>query len=478
MSKKKPFISLTIKMSVSVLLGIALAICMYACCMWIEQAVTNHKYQSEEAIEMNLNAAYDSLETYIQQYNVEATDTKALSKWVKSQEYIYFFVYDNYTNIFEAGWWITPNNAEAPDGNLTDAGSALYDNVYTDRERRIDEANFTEDAYNRIITFADGKYYVYIDVYKEAEWQQVMNIVAVVLSFLTLLATILIYNGKLLQRIAILSESIQKVSDGDLNHQVFPLRNDELGALAVSVDNMRTSIIQKHENEKAAWTANQQLITEMSHDIRTPLTSMIGYLDIIEGKKYNNQEELAKYVSSCRDKAFQLKDLSDKLFQYFLVYGSQAEKELEKFDASILFQQLLMEHSAEIMSAGYQVDFAFAVPEVDVMVDISGVRRLFNNLFSNLMKYADEREVVSIDARVESEQIVVKISNTIAEIAKKVESNKIGLKTCEKICQSFNGAFVYQEEAQTFTVWVYLPVAETEPRILDETDLDIMKEQS
>ena len=459
------------------MLGIVLAICVYICCMWIQSTVTDYRYQSEAAIEENVNAAYDSLETYIQVNQVEATDTKALSKWVKSQDYTYFFVYDNYTNIFEAGWWVTPSET-APDEELSDAGSALYDNVYTHKDQRIDRSTFTADVRNRIVEFADGEYYVYIDVYKEAEWEQIMSIVAVVLAFLTLLMTILIYNGRLLQRVAILSANIQKVSDGDLEHQVFPLRNDELGALAVSVDNMRTSIIKKHQNEKDAWKANQQLITEMSHDIRTPLTSMIGYLDIIEGKKYNTTEELDKYVSACRDKAFQLKDLSDKLFQYFLVYGSQMEKELEKFDASILFQQLLMEHSAEIIGYGYKVDFIFSVPEVDVMVDISGVRRLFNNIFSNIMKYADHKERISIEAKVEQEQIVVIISNAIAASAKKVESNKIGLKTCEKICQSFNGEFVYEEQENQFTIRVSLPTVKEENEYVDEKDLDIMKEQS
>jgi len=460
-----------------VLVGIALAICVYACCMWIEQTVSTHKYQSKEAFTRNLDYAYDNLTSYIEEHQVEATDSKALSEWIKTQDYTYLFIYDNHTNIFEAGWWVTPGEGD-PTEELNDEGSALYENVYTDEKRRIDESTFVTDAQNRIIEFADGKYYVYIDVYKEAEWQRMMNIVSVVLGFLTLLMTVLIYNGKLLQRVALLSANIQKVSDGDLDHQVFPLRNDELGALAVSVDNMRTSIIRKHQNEKDAWTANQQLITEMSHDIRTPLTSLIGYLDIIEGKKYDSPEELNRYVSACRDKAFQLKDLSDKLFQYFLVYGSQAEKELEKFDASILFQQILMEHSAEIIGYGYKVDFIFSIPEVDVMVDISGVRRLFNNLFSNIMKYADYKETISIEAKVEQEQIVIVITNAIAESAKKVESNKIGLKTCEKICQSFNGKFVYQELEKRFIAWVHLPVAEKDTAFADENELDIMKEQS
>ena len=76
-------------------------------------------------------------------------------------------------------------------------------------------------------------------------------------------------------------------------------------------------------SERAAQEANNQLITSMSHDIRTPLTSLIGYLDIISGHKYKNEQELQKYIGSCSDKAVQLKDLSDKLFQYFLVYNNE-----------------------------------------------------------------------------------------------------------------------------------------------------------
>lgn len=476
MSKKKPFISLVVKMALAVVLGLILALCVFICCSWIEQTVTTQKYQSDAAIEKNVGSAYDSLETFIEDYNVKSSDTKILSKWLKMQEYTYIFVYDNYSIIYEGGFWI--NEDETPDEDLTDAQSTLYGNVYTGDENRIDESTFTADTWNRIVRFADGDYYVYIDVYPEYEWTRLMRIVTMLLCFLTLLATILIYNGKLLQRIALLSGNIQKVSDGDLEHQIFPMRNDELGALAISVDNMRASMIKKHQNEKDAWKANQQLITEMSHDIRTPLTSLIGYLDIIEGKKYETEEELNRYVSACRDKAFQLKDLSDKLFQYFLVYGSQAEKELEPFDASILFQQLLMEHSAEIIGYGYKVDFIFAIPEVNVMVDISGVRRLFNNLFSNIMKYADHKEGISIEAKVEAGQIVIIIANGIAESAKKVESNKIGLKTCEKICRSFNGEFVYQELDERFVARVLLPIAKEEIKFVEERDLDIMKEQS
>ena len=251
--------------------------------------------------------------------------------------------------------------------------------------------------------------------------------------------------------------------DGKLNNEIHSMHNDEIGLLATSVDDMRNSIIEKHQNEKAAWDANTQLITAMSHDIRTPLTSLIGYLDIIEGKKYENREQMEKYIHSCREKAFQLKDLSDQLFRYFLVFGNQAsEKELESFDASILFQQLLAEHSAEIISYGYRVDLHFNIPTVYVQADVSNLKRLFDNIFSNIMKYATKREAVGIRAEYDGEGIEIEIRNGIWEQTKKVESTQIGMKTCQRICEDMKGEFSYEEINGDFIVEIWFPAAPEE----------------
>ena len=200
----------------------------------------------------------------------------------------------------------------------------------------------------------------------------------------------------------------------------------------------------------------------MSHDIRTPLTSLIGYLDIIESGKYSSPEEEKRYIRSCRDKAFQLRDLSDKLFQYFLVFGSSGkEKKLEVYDAGILLQQIVSEHVAELMSYGYMIDFDYTVPEkVEMAADISGLRRLFDNIFSNIMKYADKRRHVSIEASVQEGLITVRIINGVLETSRKVESNNIGLKTCEKICRDMDGTFEYHDDGLLFKIRITIPVYE------------------
>lgn len=449
-------------MTVAILAGIVLAFGMYLFCTWFETHITNTYYTSDKAIEKNVGAVYDDLESYIKKYNVEATDRDALTNWLNEQKYTYFFIYNDETNVFEKGWWGSSNSDNQNDPLANEDAPINNDLSSSDiKGDMVTEDTFLTDAKNRIIEFADGRYYVFIDVYKEQHFHEIMVLVTVVLCFLTLLATILIYNKRTLNRIITLASEVQQVSDGKLDYEIHSFHNDEIGTLSTSVDNMRNSIIQKHQNEKEAWEANTQLITAMSHDIRTPLTSMIGYLDIIEGKKYKSQEELDKYISSCRDKSFQLKDLSDKLFQYFLVFGNQgSDRTLESYDAGILFQQLLAEHCAEAISYDYKVDFQYTIPEeVNVMTDISGLRRLFDNVFSNIMKYGDKREDIRVEAALNGTIVKIVVENHILEQVKKVESTRIGLKTCERICSDLQGIFRYTEEEHIFTVEITFPMA-------------------
>ncbi|MGN0658538.1 MAG: histidine kinase dimerization/phospho-acceptor domain-containing protein [Emergencia sp.] len=460
--KKRPFVSLNLKMVAALLIGLLLAACTYLACGWVTSYVCEVRYTSEEALKRNVDAVYDALEEYIEREHVKATDNEALSSWMKDQEDTYLFIYDNYTNVFEAGWWENAYN----EYDILDGENETMPGTYDTDLPRIDEDSFSENVRERIVEFADGKYYVYVDVYKELRLQEIMQMVSIVLAFLALLITLLIYHRGLIKRIAFLSSQVQQVSDGKLDYRISALHNDEIGLLAESVDNMRTSIIRKHQHEKEAWEANTQLITAMSHDVRTPLTSMIGYLDIIEGKKYENQEQLDRYVSSCREKAFQLKDLSDKLFQYFLVFGSkEIDKNLEEYDAGILFQQLLTEHCAEILGYGFRVNFQFTIPETVIRTDISSMKRLFDNIFSNIMKYADKKTTVDVTAEETEEKIHIRIANEVLQESRQVESTRIGLKTCEKICRDLQGSFTYEEQDDIFAVEIFFPaggIAENE----------------
>ena len=457
MSKKK-FISLNLRLTIVVLATIVLAISLYGVSDWLENILIEKFYKSDAAIEKNVGKAYSGLEEYIANNNVKGTDTEKLQKWVKKNDYTYLTVSDDTNTVFDGGWSYSPTT-----DNKTKSDKKLTTNNQIKQQTTTLDENFKTNFKNRIVKFADKKYYVFIDVYKEEHFSKIMLFVKIFICGLAIFGSLLIYNSRVLKRMIRLSKEVQEVIDGNLEAEVNPMSNDEIGRLAVNVDNMRNSIVERLQSEKAAWDANTQLITAMSHDIRTPLTSLIGYLDIIESHKYNSEEEMLKYIVSSREKAFQLKDLSDKLFQYFLVFGSHKEKELEVYNAGILLQQLISEHAAELINYGYQIDFEYSVPEIDIKADVSGLKRLFDNVSSNILKYADKTYHVRISAVQELSEIIIRIINRSRPDSRDVESNKIGLKTCERICRNMGGRFSYKDEGSLFTVKINLPVFEGMP---------------
>ena len=459
---RRRYLSLNFKLIVAVLVAAVFAVGGFLASSVLEDFVAEKYYLSDKARAEAVGERYRELKAFVKRNHVRATDTRALQKWVAGKSYTQLLVWDNNKDVFSGGWIVDSSDTRgAQDGSLTVQKNRAR-TTESDTMKHLSPEDFKEDVYNRYVTFADGTYYTYINVNGEKRWYYIMDIVAILIAAVLFLMTILIYNSRVLERVSDLSDAVRKISEGDLNRRIVPGHRDEIGELAASVDVMRTAILEKMGNEKAAWDANTQLITSMSHDIRTPLTSLIGYLDIIESGKFESREELDRYIGSCREKAFQLKDLSDRLFRYFLVFGKQEQEiRLERMDAGILFQQLLVEHVAETIGCGFNVNLQYNVPEGFLVdVDISSMRRLFDNLFSNIMKYADHSFSVEIKADLILDRIKLVLQNHIHEEAKKVESTKIGVRTCKRLCEDMNGAFHAMEEEKIYTTEILFPVVE------------------
>lgn len=462
---KNKFVSLNIKIVLAATVGVFLALFVYFAGGFVKNYVLDKVYLSDEAIAKGAQNVYDDLKAFIDENRIKGTDTEALNGWMRERKYTYLFIYDDYKNYYSAGWWPNEESADMIE-SLNDeilSESELYE-VVPGEKPIIDEEDFLAnyaDAQNQIVEFADGKYYAYVDVRLGVRFQRIMDVARMVLAYLVLFSVLLIYHSRMLKRIGNLESKIQKISDGNLDYEIRGLHNDELGRLANNVDNMRRSLIKRHKSEKEAWDANVQLITAMSHDIRTPLTSLIGYMDIIESGKYADKEELRRYFYSGKEKALQLKELSDKLFGYFLVFGkSESDRQLERFDASVLLTQIIGEHGAELVSRGYTVKYDGTLPERDILADITGLRRIFDNVFSNILKYADPDIDVKIFVSASEEAVHVRIANGIPKTKAKIESTRIGLKTCERICAEMKGAFTFSQTEEVFEVKISFPVTE------------------
>ena len=175
----------------------------------------------------------------------------------------------------------------------------------------------------------------------------------------------------------------------------------------------------------------------------------------------DESEERGRFAASAYQKALELKELTDELFKYFLVFGrAELELSLERYDARLLIEQLVGEAVFDLSDAGFetaQVDFT---GECSVVADPMYLKRVMDNLISNAKKYADRSDPVVFRSELRDGTLRVRVSNTVAPKAARVESTRIGLRTCEKIMRAMSGGFSTRADEHSFTAEFSLPAQE------------------
>jgi signal transduction histidine kinase len=263
---------------------------------------------------------------------------------------------------------------------------------------------------------------------------------------------------KKISYIRTLENEIKILEGGDLNYTITINGNDELGFLAESINEMRKSFIERLQSENEAKSANSELITAISHDLRTPLTALLGYLDIIEYKKYKTTEKLMQYIHNSHEKAYQIKSLSDKLFEYFLVFNNKNDLDLETFNVTEILDQLFQEEIFMLNHENFTFDFIPCSTVSYLDMNLISMRRVFDNIFTNISKYADKSKPIKIEYFVREQKLIILIQNKINTNLKSVSSTGIGLKTCTKIIEMHKGKLYIEKIDDFFTITIAIPV--------------------
>lgn len=131
---------------------------------------------------------------------------------------------------------------------------------------------------------ADGPVYVYAFV-DDSHYEQAGQLIAMLTAMICFCAIFLPYIIHVLRRITRLSREMEILAGGDLSYQIVSPGRDELAELGRNIEGMRLAALEQMARETALATANSRLITSLSHDLRTPLTKLTGYLEILQYKK-------------------------------------------------------------------------------------------------------------------------------------------------------------------------------------------------
>lgn len=422
-------------MILMLILALAVGVGCYFGCYRLGVWTINHGYMAPDAVELRNQRHERSLQQYVASNNVSSRDTVAIEQWLRREKNPSVIVYQAEGDPYEAGTWGT---SQLLDDTTQNDLAALGYSFYT-------------------VQFADGAYRVALCDYSESRLFGYAQIGALVLAFVAYSCIALGFTRRLARRVTRLSEAVSAA--GALNQTIPVTGTDELARLAQNVNTMRETIVERTRNEQTALQANSDLITAMSHDIRNPLTSLIGYLDLLEMQQAQLPEDLRRYVLASRDKVYQLKDLTGEMFRYFLVFSrGEQETHPEPYDAQILCAQLLGECAEELRSRGFDVNLLLLGTPCTVTTDAQMLKRVTDNLLSNIEKYADPAARLTILAERDGERLHVCFANRARRELARVESNHIGLRTCAAILKLLGGEFVTHRDGEAFTAEFTLPV--------------------
>lgn len=184
----------------------------------------------------------------------------------------------------------------------------------------------------------------------------------------------------------------------------------------MQINLMEDNLLRMIEKERKNDKIQRELITNISHDLKTPLTIILGYLDIIRTKSYDSEDDVDKYINITYDKAVSLQKLIMKLFDF--VKLSDKEVVLNKSDVNIdkLLRQVIMDYST--LAEEQKVTIKYKSPKDIIIqsVDLDKICRVFNNLMNNSIKYAEKDKIVQVTLKKEDFGSLITFKNKCTKI--------------------------------------------------------------
>ena len=518
------FSSLRLKMLATMLFGAALGVLLFIVInLGIKQYIKSGYLSDENKAEREKSYRED-LQKYVTENGLTANDADSIANWAQKHKYVYVLIYKDDELLFESGRYDdeekgdpekenpTENNPDKgeenppennpgegsenpPENNPGENGNTDGDGTQENgpsenppkEEDPKEDEDPNDDENNRLpgITVKppsreelianaqkNGSYPIYtadggvllasMADYSEYLYYDIANIASIIVALAVFIITMWVHFYGITKRITKLGKEVTVVADGNMQHRIESLGNDEISRLSMDVDYMRTSMLDNVQKEHNALEANKELITAMSHDIRTPLTVLLGYLDIMKLNVVG--EDMKNYIDATEATALRLKKMSDDMFGYFLAYGSDIEVDIQECNARTLVEQMIPGHVFLLREQGYDIEYSFEEEKSDfledaiVITDPPQLMRIVENIFSNVMKYADKEKPISINVGLSDSEMTIKVSNYISENPDGAQKNGIGLRSCAKLANAMDVRFSSCEEEGLFVSRVGVPL--------------------
>lgn len=263
-----------------------------------------------------------------------------------------------------------------------------------------------------------------IDIIGPRKYQNILNSIlnfSIIFTLIIFLCYLYLFYRHAKQKmymnhLAHIMEEIHHVAKGNFNDLIHATYHNDLDHLVTDVNNIVLHVQHALEEERHIEHTKNELITNVSHDLRTPLTSIIGYLDLIEQDRYRDEIELRHYTGIAYEKSRSLQHLINELFEYTRMQDNRLILNKTPINIAEILGQLVIQNHIFFKEAKIICREMIATEKMYVLGDGEKLARVFDNLITNAIHYGKDGKYIDIAASEVDDKIVITVTNYGAPI--------------------------------------------------------------
>lgn len=372
----------------------------------------------------------EAFREYVKKNRLATTDSDKLTDWVNHQSVVWMQIYRDHILLYDSQF---PYMKANPEFHV--------------------KGKFYEWEAYRVIDFQDGPAQVFLTGIYTYQFFNYALIAEFFLSFLLFTGIILAGIRRSMKYIKTLSAEIGILEGGNLDYRITVSGNDEMTVLANGLNNMRQSIRDQISQEAALIRLNQSMITSLSHDLRTPLTALLIYAEILKNAIDADREQMQKWVYKIDEKAHQIKDMADCILEYSLQKRTSGPISVSRMSFRDAFIDSLSETCICLKQKGFIVRTSLSWQNRELCVDPKYIIRILDNISSNLIKYASRSAPVRITSFYDSSSAGILFENAKQRTPSQVvESTGIGVRNIQEMMEEMGGSCEVEETGDAYRI--------------------------
>ncbi|NFG24355.1 HAMP domain-containing histidine kinase [Clostridium botulinum] len=302
-------------------------------------------------------------------------------------------------------------------------------------------------GYPKIQEYIGKDYFISINIF------YIISFLGIAIFLITFVSLV----NRKVKYIKFLTKEVKVIKDEGFGKTIKVKGKDELSELCQSINDMSLELRKKIDNEKIIEKNKNELITSVSHDLRTPLTSIIGYVDLLKKNEFNDKEKFDNYIEVIDERTKSLNRLINELFEYTKLTSHDIKLNYSRLEIVSLIEQMVGEYTPIFNKENLEVVKDITDKDIFINADIEKIVRVLENLLTNAIKYSVKNSKVLIKLFEENDYVVVSVSNKAKDITendlkniferfykvdksrKEQDSTGLGLSIVKRIVELHNG---------------------------------------